>query len=86
MTGKPTADTMIGQEHKGALVTADEHKSKLRLTATSGKQNCNGDDMQYITLLGVFKNWVHVFSLLIMGRSLLSMNRWGIVLKEKNTW
>lgn len=52
------ADTMIGKSHKGALVTLDERKSKLRLAAPlSGKKATEVKD-KMIELLSPIKEFV----------------------------
>lgn len=52
------ADTMIGKRHKGAIVTLDERKSKLRLAAPlSGKKSTEVKD-KVIALLTPIKDHV----------------------------
>jgi IS30 family transposase len=50
---------MIGKKHKGALVTLDERKSKLRLALPVANKTAEAVACRIITLLGVFKDWVH---------------------------
>ncbi len=56
------ADTMIGQGHKGVLVTLDERKSKLRLALPVANKTAEAVTCGIITLLGVFKDWVHTLT------------------------
>lgn len=56
------ADTMIGQGHKGALVTLDERKSRLRLALPVANKTAEEVTCGIITLLGVFKDWVHTLT------------------------
>lgn len=56
------ADTMIGKGHKGALVTLDERKSKLRLAFPVANKTAEAVTGSIITLLGGFKDWVHTLT------------------------
>lgn len=56
------ADTMIGKGHKGALVTLDERKSKLRLALPVANKTAEAVTCGIITLLGIFKDWVHTLT------------------------
>ena len=53
------ADTMIGKGHKGALVTLDERKSKLRLALPVARKTAEAVTGGLITLLSAFKAQVH---------------------------
>lgn len=53
------ADTMIGKGHKGALVTLDERKSKLRLAFPVANKAAEAVTGSIIALLDGFKDWVH---------------------------
>ncbi|MDR4652749.1 MAG: hypothetical protein MRJ52_10170 [Nitrosomonas sp.] len=61
--GDREADTMIGQGHKGALVTLDERKSKLRLALPVANKTAKEVTYGIITLLGVFKDWGHTLTI-----------------------
>jgi len=52
------ADTMIGKGHKGALVTLDKRKSKLRLAFPVANKTAEAVTDSIITLLDGFKEWV----------------------------
>jgi len=56
------ADTMIGKGHKGALVTLDERKSKLRLAFPVANKTAEAVTDSIITLLEGFKEWVHTLT------------------------
>lgn len=56
------ADTMIGKGHKGALVTLDERKSKLRLAFPVAKKTADAVSKAIIDLLTVFKAWVYTLT------------------------
>lgn len=60
--GDREADTMIGQGHKGALVTLDERKSKLGLALPVANKTAKEVTYGIITLLGVFKDWGHTLT------------------------
>jgi hypothetical protein len=47
---------MIGQGHKGALVTLDERKSKLHLALPVAHKTAEEVICGIITLLGIFKD------------------------------
>ena len=53
------ADTMIGKGHKGALVTLDERKSKLRLALPVANKGAEAVTGSIIRLLDSLKDWVH---------------------------
>lgn len=56
------ADTMIGKGHKGALVTLDERKSRLRLALPVANKTAAAVTSSIIALLGVFKEWVRTLT------------------------
>jgi transposase, IS30 family len=56
------ADTMIGKGHKGALVTLDERKSKLRLSLPVARKTAEAVTGGLITLLSAFKEQVHTIT------------------------
>ncbi|WP_169314624.1 IS30 family transposase [Thiothrix nivea] len=56
------ADTMTGKGHKGALVTLDERKSKLRLAFPVANKTAEAVTGSIITLLSGFKEWVHTLT------------------------
>lgn len=56
------ADTMIGKSHKGALVTLDERKSKLRLALPVANKTAEAVTSRIISLLSGFKDYVHTLT------------------------
>lgn len=56
------ADTMIGKGHKGALVTLDERKSKLRLAMPVPKKSAEAVTASTIALLSEIKDSVHTLT------------------------
>jgi len=52
------ADTIIGKQHKGAIVTLDERQSKLRLAAPLVTKKARGVTDAMIALLKPFKDFV----------------------------
>jgi IS30 family transposase len=56
------ADTMIGKDHKGVLVTLDDRLSKLRLAAALKSKHAKGVTETIIKLLEPIKDWVHTIT------------------------
>jgi IS30 family transposase len=52
------ADTIIGKNHKGAIVTLDDRKSKLRLAAPLAGKKAKYVKEAMIALFSPIKNWV----------------------------
>lgn len=52
------ADTIIGKNHKGAIVTLDERKSKLRLAFPLQGKNAQDTTLAIVTLLKHIKSFV----------------------------
>jgi IS30 family transposase len=52
------ADTMIGKNHKGALVTLDERVSKLRLAYPIARREANRVKETIVALLSPLQEWV----------------------------
>ena len=56
------ADTMIGKNHKGAIVTLDDRKSKLRLAAPLQGKKADALTHVVIDLLSSLKAFVHTMT------------------------
>ena len=59
--GNWETDTMISKGHKGALVTLDGTHIQIMSCLPATNKTAEAVTCRIITLLGIFKDWVHTF-------------------------